>query len=80
MHLIHIGANVNVVDVYNSTPLHYACIIGDLEIVQCLVQNGANVNARNNQNVSPVGLAVEIESYQLVDFLVANGAFLPTWG
>ncbi|WP_353272127.1 ankyrin repeat domain-containing protein [Wolbachia endosymbiont (group A) of Nomada fucata] len=38
--LISEGAEVNAVDEYNMTPLHYAATNGDAEIVKDLLDNG----------------------------------------
>ena len=51
--LISKGADVNATDVNTSTPLHFAAISGDIEVVQLLLANGANVNARTVRGTYP---------------------------
>jgi len=46
------GANVNIRDRNNDTPLIIYCKneIVDLSILEYLIDNGANVNSKNNSN------------------------------
>lgn len=54
--LIKKGADVNVKDKWDSTPLHYAAYYGGKEIVELLVNNGANIEAKDlpRPNVSAI--------------------------
>lgn len=52
LHLLNKNANVNSVDKYGRTPLHYACINGCPKVVDLLVRSGADASARDlNRNV-----------------------------
>ena len=46
------------VDNYGSTPLHYACEGGLVEVVEMLIERGADVNALNQYEESPLAAAV----------------------
>ena len=50
--MLNKNANVNSVDKYGRTPLHYACINGCPKVVDLLVRSGADASARDfNRNV-----------------------------
>lgn len=81
--LINHGADVNIKDNADITPLMYAVNpIGgdtDLDIVKLLVENGADVNASRVQPVtnvreSVIGLASYFADVDLVKYLIDNGA------
>lgn len=50
------GADVNSVDLSYRTPLHFASLLGMLEIVMMLLDHNANVNAKNEQGETPLHL------------------------
>lgn len=50
------GADVNVPDSWGYTPLHYAAIRGDLEMIRYLVDLGADVAALTRLGMSPVDM------------------------
>ncbi|WP_420535738.1 ankyrin repeat domain-containing protein [Brachyspira intermedia] len=49
--LVRNGANVNYRNKVNYTPLMYACIKGDLNLVKLLLDNGADINAVNHKKI-----------------------------
>ncbi len=51
------GADVNVPDVWGYTPLHYASVRGDNEVIEYLVAQGANVQAISRLGQSTVDMA-----------------------
>lgn len=51
--LISHGANVNLKDFNNNTPLHILINSPDLEIAEVLVFNGASLNEMNNDGIIP---------------------------
>lgn len=58
--LILNGANVNLVSgFYEETPLHNACIVGDLYAVNKLLAEGADPNIGNFHNTIPIMFAVQ---------------------
>jgi ankyrin repeat protein len=58
------------------TPLHAACEIGNLELIEALVTNGARVNLLNNNGLTPLQNAVQSGKIDAVRYLVDHGAFL----
>ena len=61
-------------DEYNFTPLHCACKIGSIEIVQYLVARGCNVNVKTSYFRTPLHCACKSFKIDCVKFLVENGA------
>ena len=59
---------------FNMTPLHCACIRGDIDVVRALVNAGAKVNAIDRMRRSPLHYAVVGGSTGIYDFLVKRGA------
>jgi ankyrin repeat protein len=51
------GADVNVKDAWGYTPLHYAAVHGENELVEYLVAKGADVTVASRLGQSPVDLA-----------------------
>jgi ankyrin repeat protein len=58
------------------TPLHAACEIGNLELIEALVTNGAKVNLLSNNGLTPLQNAVQSGKIDAVRYLVDHGAFL----
>ena len=50
------GADVNVPDSWGYTPLHYAALRGDLEMIRYFVEKGADVAALTRLGMSPVDM------------------------
>ncbi len=57
--LLKLGANPMLKDDKGNTPLHYACIMGDLQKVQLLITHAGliAINAKNNFNETPLHAA-----------------------
>ena len=53
MALVDRGADVDARDVYQITPLHYACNNGNMELAMALVKKGANVFVVNIDGDKP---------------------------
>lgn len=49
--LIKAGADVNQINSYGRTPLHYAAIEGNFYAASVLVHSGANVDSKDNVTV-----------------------------
>jgi ankyrin repeat protein len=58
----------------NDTPLHVACVWGDLSAIDLLVTGGANVNARGDLGTTPIYNAVSFERVRSVTLLLKAGA------
>jgi ankyrin repeat protein len=65
------GVDIDVLGEYASTPLHYACREGNLEIVNFLIEQGANVNSKNHYStIYPIFDAINSRNNQKNYFLI----------
>lgn len=55
-YLLSNSANIESVDDTLKTPLHIACLEGNLELVKVLIENGANVHAETSDGLTPLDL------------------------
>ena len=69
-YLIEHGANVNLCDIYGSTPLSMACVRGNLETVKLLVKSGAQINVCDIDGYSPFYWASELKHISIVKYLL----------
>jgi len=84
--LILSGADVNPVPCKHTkacscgpnfrTPLHAACDMGKIEMVEVLVSNGAKVNLYSNNGLTPLHYAVRSGNIDVTSYLLDHGAFL----
>src|ERR1700745_493585 len=51
--LVKAGINVNKAGDLGYTPLHVACMRGDVEMVRLLVESGANLFAKSEDDTTP---------------------------
>ena len=83
--ILKYGADVNIKSLNGSTPLHWSCSSGDLEIVKLLVQYGADVNATTNSwltdsvygkssGQTPLHWASENNKIEVVLYLLQQGS------
>ncbi|MEM4217275.1 MAG: ankyrin repeat domain-containing protein [Candidatus Methanomethylicaceae archaeon] len=72
--LIELGADVNVKNNDGCTPLHYACLGGDLNVVKSLIEHGADMNAVDHKGNTPLHYACEGNHIEVVRFLIEHGA------
>ena len=72
--LIEAGGQVNTVDIFGRTPLHYAAGDGHTETVKALIEAEAQVNAVNRFGRTILHLAAENGHTKTVKTLVAAGA------
>ncbi len=71
------GADINVKDAADQTPLMYASETGRLEIVKYLVENGADVNAKSFNKITRGTALIYASSNNRVDvmnYLLDHGA------
>lgn len=73
--LITNGANVNITDNLNATPLHRASSQGHTKIVRLVLDKGdrIDVNARDSAGNTPLHLACEEERVEEAKMLVHHG-------
>ncbi|KAG7332669.1 hypothetical protein KOW79_004503 [Hemibagrus wyckioides] len=75
--LIKNGALVNIVAVNSITPLHEACIQGQTQCIQLLLEAGAHVNRCNRVNLECLKLLLEYGAMVNLPFL---HFMMPVWG
>jgi ankyrin repeat protein len=51
--LLEAGADVNASNEHNSTPLHYAAFLGEIEFARLFLQAGARLDSRNSDGKTP---------------------------
>ena len=56
------------------TPLLWAALCGQLDVVKCLVDKGADVNAMDKHGGTPLSVAVAIGKVDVIEFLKLHGA------
>ena len=76
--LLKRGANINVNDDEEKTPLHYACMKGgNLVITQLLLDAGADINIKDKNGFTPLHLACKVSIFNKLDvvrLLIQRGA------
>ena len=75
-YLVSNGANVNVKDKHDLTPIHDGARMGCLEVVKFLTQNGANLDGKAVFDWTPMHCAARSGTgyLEIVKFLVESGA------
>lgn len=66
--------DINQIDRYGRTALHYACDRGHPSIVQLLLTAGCNVNHTSADNVTALHLACSVGNCDIVRLLIQAGA------
>ena len=72
--LIRSGANVNSKDFDGRTPLAYAVIDSQFEILEILLRSGADPNIQDNDGLTPLHFAAKMHLPDSVKQLVRHGA------
>ncbi|XP_057326523.1 ankyrin-3-like [Microplitis mediator] len=62
----------------SNTPLHYAVINGDREVVNLLLDRGASIVAKNGDGRAPLHHAVEKQDIEMIELLLQRKAFINT--
>jgi len=65
---------VNAKDNSGSTPLHWAVLNNQKEMVELLVENGANVNAIGNNDATPIKISLFNKNKEIEEYLLNHGA------
>jgi hypothetical protein len=75
--LLRAGADLNLADRNGVTPLHFACVAGNIAYVKFLLDNGANPNSRTvlDERIPSV-FAAAYGHAEIVKLLIDNGADL----
>ena len=61
-------------DLFERTPLHYACQEGYLPIVEYLISKGANIEAKDEDDWTPLKLASTCGRFHVAKYLISKGA------
>lgn len=74
--LLDKGANPNTAsnNQFKVAPIHSACAISTIDMVELLIKHGANVNAKQMQGVTPLHSAAHNGQTKLSKLLIDNGA------
>jgi ankyrin repeat protein len=64
-------SNFNIIDGF--TPLMYAVLNENIEIVKILIKNGADVNSISKYGKTALVIAQEMKNKEIMDFLISNG-------
>ncbi|MEQ8415411.1 MAG: ankyrin repeat domain-containing protein [Imperialibacter sp.] len=75
-YLIETGADVNIAanNDFRVAPIHSACAISNVPIVNLLIAAGANVNLPQQKGICPIHSACHNGSLDIVKLLIAAGA------
>jgi len=74
--LLEKGAEVNVRDRYDRTPLHLAVYLGKKELAELLIHNRADLNAKDKDGKTPLHYAVDKNNKELTELLLDMGAHI----
>ncbi|MCC2646340.1 MAG: hypothetical protein K0R02_405 [Rickettsiaceae bacterium] len=72
--LIDQKVNVNITAKDQLTPLHHACINGNIKIIKILLKAGADINAQDYEGYRPLDFAYNNKKLEAVKFLYSFGA------
>lgn len=63
------GIDLNALGEFDQTPLHRAVIMGNLKIIQLLIESGADVLMVDEKNSSPLDYAKDEENKSIIEYL-----------
>ena len=72
--LVKYGADINVINNFDETPLHKAVAAGKFSITYLLLNHGAYVNVQDNNQKTPLHIATSTANLTLCDLLLTHGA------
>jgi len=76
--MVEAGVDVNAQDDVNNTPLHYAALTSNVEMVKLLLDAGAIIEARNAAGKTALHLAIQNSNEEVVKFLLSKNAKVPS--
>ena len=75
--LVQLGEDVNAADSYGITPLMVAANLGELPIVQYLVEQGADLAAHDLGKKNDGSFGASVEPLMPIDYAIGVGTFVP---
>lgn len=73
--LLHAGVNINTKDEFGWTPIMWAILLGNKEIILNLLSQNAEVNVFSTKyNISPLRIACYLNDFYLIKTLLLKGA------
>ncbi len=72
--LIEQGADVNARDEDGNTPLLWAVLAGNMQVVLTMLRRGADLNCKNNEGETPLHWAAVTGSVEVASLLIQGGA------
>lgn len=72
MKLVEAGAELNILDNFKMTPLHFACMMGNQQLVDLLMRRGVNQQVLDMYNKTPLEVARFNEQTELIQYLSTN--------
>lgn len=67
--LLAFGANINIQNLSQETPLYLACKKGYYEVVELLVKNGADIDIKDQLGKTPLDIAKEKKHEKIIELL-----------
>ena len=74
-HMLELGAQINILDSNNRSPLSNFAQQGYLDLVKYLVKRGANVNSSKDNCSGPVHYAIRSDQVAVVKFFLSVKSF-----
>ena len=59
---------------YLRTPLHTASYVGNIGIINFLLDSGANINTTDESNDNPLCIAIQTGNLKIIELLISKGA------
>jgi len=75
--LIDLGEDVNAADSYGITPLMVAANLGDIGVVQYLIEKGADLGAHDLGKKNDGAFGSSVEPLMPIDYAIGVGTFVP---
>jgi ankyrin repeat protein len=75
--MVKLGGDVNSADNYGITPLMAAANLGDVSIIQYLIDNGANLAAHDLGKKNDGQFGSSVEPLMPIDYAIGVGTFIP---
>ena len=64
--------DLNKKDANGCTALHFAALLGNSNLVSCLLESGANANSADAEGATPIHYAVQANSLDTVEALMRH--------